>query len=164
MDNVWQHFINAYSLPNTNSKHCKEKALVESSGKAAISSPARATWGFMGKGDVIMAWTWARAKGITGCWSLPRLTNGIPDVTDAPSHLFICFTWHCTVAGEEQKDHRRAFWHHLIVGSWRERTQRALPHSGSPDYHRSPSCLGKCWWAASSSCHSILSLLCEPAG
>lgn len=44
-------------LPSTNSKHCKEKAIVENYGKAAIASPAQAPWGFMGRRTMITAWS-----------------------------------------------------------------------------------------------------------
>lgn len=104
MDSVWEHVINAYRLPNTNSKHCKEKVLVAKSGKAAISSTARATWEFMGGRGCDYGLYLSQGKRITGCWSPPTLTNGFPDVTDDPSHLlFICFTWHCKGAPEEQE-------------------------------------------------------------
>lgn len=46
----------------------------------------------------------SQGKRITGGWSPPTLTNGFPDVTDAPlSLLFICLTWHCVVASKEQE-------------------------------------------------------------
>lgn len=61
MDTVWQHFINTQHLPNTNSKSCKEKALVENYGKEDISSPAKAMWGLTGSYNVIMAWSFAWA-------------------------------------------------------------------------------------------------------
>lgn len=93
-------FINAYSLPNTNSKHCKEKALVEKPGKAVISSLARATWEFMGEMECDYGLYLSQGKRITGRWSPPTLTNGIPDVTDYPPHLlFLCFTLHCHHTG-----------------------------------------------------------------
>lgn len=63
MEDVWQRFINAHILPSTNSKHCKEKALVENYGKAAISCHAKATSGFMGRWNVITVWGTARLGG-----------------------------------------------------------------------------------------------------
>lgn len=61
MEGVWQHVINIFFqvlIPTL-----QKKALVENYGKAAISSPAKATWGFMRQWNVITAWSVARAGG-----------------------------------------------------------------------------------------------------
>lgn len=66
MDGIRQNIINAHILPSTNSKPCKEKALVENYGKSVVSSSAKATRGFMGRRNVITAWSLARSGGQQG--------------------------------------------------------------------------------------------------
>lgn len=45
----------------------------------------------------------SQGERVTGCWSLPRVTNGFAGVTDALlSSLFV--TWPCTVASRSKRD------------------------------------------------------------
>lgn len=62
---------------------------------------------------------------------------------------------------ERQKspeDYTKAFWHHLTVSSWRERTL-IRPNSGSSGCNKSTGFLRKSGKGVSSPCHSVLSLL-----
>lgn len=86
-------------------------------------------------------------------------TNDFSAVTDVPSLLLlICFTWHCSVATEEQGRLQIGFLAPLTVRRWRKRTL-IRPNSGSSDYNKSTGFRGESREVVSPPCHSTLSLL-----